>query len=54
MKESIDGEAETELRSREAIGKRGKKKTQLSSLPLLWDSLYDRGFPEVRRAKDAH
>lgn len=52
MRESIDEEAETELRYREDIGKKGKN--QLSSLPLLWDYLYDTGFPEVHRAKDAH
>lgn len=49
MRDSIDGEPETELRSREAVGKRGGKQ-QLSPLLLLWDI----GFPEVHRAKDAH
>lgn len=43
MRESIDGEAETE-----------GKKPSLSSVALLWDYLCDMGFPEVHRAKDAH
>lgn len=42
MREYIDGEALREER------------TQLSSLPLLWDYSYGIGFPEVCRAKDAH
>lgn len=47
MRESAEGEAETELRSREAIGKRGKSLFTREYLCAI-------GFPEVLRATDAH